>query len=382
MLNDIPFQLQLTTKDSCKIKVTPGQGSFAIGTKGVSVGKYDALVSANEAVLWHSFDLFTTSAGSFWPRVFYYSGNDTSFLKWSENRRIEQFTWFPLDDVRLDCSKSRIDTLSIHSHGNKVQLILTDTVKYLDLSGDLSAFEIVTNTGLTSLQLSPTVDSKQGNEYVLPNFEQFKFITSLSILMPILGLPLNCSSLVQFLALENLELRGNCMALSALSELDGLSSIALRSFPNLTDFPTLTRWPKLNYFIGYVLEEKQGKIIQKELKLLQSQKEMQYASISKFKPKNWFDLEYAAPFAGWETKNEKIAIKAFRKAVKLVAKATTLTALELIVQEFVVVFNGLSPMETSEREDVADSLQYLSKAFVIQVDFEQVLQWFDQYREF
>ena len=83
--------ISLTGKDSHKVMIPAGQGSFSIGTKGLSEGKYDVWVEPDSVIDWNAFNAFYTGYGEEkkaeypygdWPRWFYYSGNDTGFIEW------------------------------------------------------------------------------------------------------------------------------------------------------------------------------------------------------------------------------------------------------------------------------------------------------------
>lgn len=379
---DTPFLLALTGEGSHKVKISAGQGSFAIGTKNESVGKFDALVEAGAQIMWSTFDDFTTPAGSLWPRVFYYSGADCNFAKWSEHRRIETFNWSPNKDVTLDCSLAQIDTLTIHSSGNKVKLLLGEGVRTIQLSGDLAAFEISATRGDKSLLLSPELPKDKTKQYTIPQFPAFHDITSLSVSLSAAGQALDCASLLQFQNAVFLDLSGNATNLQCLAELTNLKSIGLRMMPNLENFPSLTTWPRLSSFIGYVVEEQQGKILQKEVKALQSEKEFDYVNVSKLKSKLWFETEYGLPFSGWEPKSEKLAVKAFKAALKHVSKAKSVEEIELGIRNFIVELNLLPNLETEERENAGEAVLILHKAFAVAIAEDVVLQWFDTYRDF
>ena len=97
MSRDIPTHISLTGEKSHKISVPAGQGSFSIGTIGLSEGKYDVWVDDDKPINWSAFDGFYTGHGKAnaeqhpygdWPRWFYYSGSDKGFIEWSCKRHI------------------------------------------------------------------------------------------------------------------------------------------------------------------------------------------------------------------------------------------------------------------------------------------------------
>ncbi len=46
--------ISLTGENSHKLTIPPGQGSFAIGTKGISEGKYDVYVEKDSRINWNA----------------------------------------------------------------------------------------------------------------------------------------------------------------------------------------------------------------------------------------------------------------------------------------------------------------------------------------
>ncbi|KAF5271792.1 hypothetical protein FQR65_LT17576 [Abscondita terminalis] len=112
MQKDQPVCISLTAAQSHKITIPAGQGSFSIGTKGISKGKYDTWVEKGEVIQWNCFDEFSTPAGSRWPRFLYYAGNDNGFVEWSDQRPVEDFHWFPYESVSADLTKADIGKFS------------------------------------------------------------------------------------------------------------------------------------------------------------------------------------------------------------------------------------------------------------------------------
>lgn len=105
-----------------------GQGSFSIAPKGY--GDADAYIDADTPISWSAFDGMQIPAGGYWPRFFYYAGNDASFAQWSQKREIESFFWTPQKHVSLDLSKAHIHRLSLDCDRFKIYVRLgADTRK-------------------------------------------------------------------------------------------------------------------------------------------------------------------------------------------------------------------------------------------------------------
>ena len=62
------------------------------------------------------------------------------------------------------------------------------------------------------------------------------------------------------------------------------------------------------------MEEVRGKVLRKELKNWRKTRGLsEYASVSNLHPKSWFATEFNIPFASWEGKNGREAMKPIRK---------------------------------------------------------------------
>ena len=54
------YIISLTGKDSHRVMIPAGQGSFSIGTKGLSEGEYDVWVEPDSVINWDAFNEFLT----------------------------------------------------------------------------------------------------------------------------------------------------------------------------------------------------------------------------------------------------------------------------------------------------------------------------------
>lgn len=101
------------------------------------------LVAADERINWSVFEPFATPAGSPWPRYISYTGGDTGFLEWAEQRPIENISWTPVlpEAASLDGSRADIYTLGIKLGplvNGELSLVLPEKLYNLSLSGDLT----------------------------------------------------------------------------------------------------------------------------------------------------------------------------------------------------------------------------------------------------
>ncbi|MGE8227566.1 MAG: hypothetical protein ACN6RK_17430, partial [Stenotrophomonas sp.] len=161
------YPIDLTGAGSHTLARTLGVGSLVIAPSGSTV-KADLQVAADLRINWAAFNPFATPAGSPWPRVIHYTGNDQSIFEWAHQRPIEQLTWAPgLDsDTVVDASQSNIRTLAIqleHAEAN-LQLFLPEPEiaanLHLSVSGDIGRFS-AQGPLPRSLSLAPETGSRR-----------------------------------------------------------------------------------------------------------------------------------------------------------------------------------------------------------------------------
>lgn len=383
------IQLSLTKENSHNIILPLGQGSLAIGNIGMDNKLFDVLVDENLPINWDTFNSHFTGSGlskkemypyGDWPRFFYYSGNDLGFIKWTEKRKTENFSWTPQKATTADFTKANIQNLSIQSNNVKIDLKLGKNCRHFSISGDIENIEVQANDGITSVSMHPNVSKNK--IYQLPQFDQLKQITSLSISINPLDQPIDCKSLLQFKNLTSLSLSGNFIHLDCLKNFEKLERLAIRYAPNLENLPKLGSWEKLISFIGWNIEEKKGKLLRTEVKNLAREREMEYSSVSQLRSLIWFTTEYGIPFSAWEGKNAKIAIKNYKTALKELKKVKTEAEARKILIEFTQMFNNLPQIETTEREDIGEAIEQLRQVPAFEIDSKKANKWFDEARAY
>ncbi|WP_335968139.1 hypothetical protein [Acinetobacter bereziniae] len=335
MDRDTPIYISLTGMDSHQIKIPAGQGSFSIGRIGMDKKKFDVLVGENAVIDWDVFNTFYTPHGQQnahlhpygdWPRFFYYWGNDTSFVEWSKKRVIENFFWQPSRSLCLDLSDAQIRNLAIKSNDDLIKLTLDQSnnisLYSLHLSGKIELFEIKTKQEIHHIRIEPNTEKDQSvSAYHLPIITDLAKISSLDVIVKPIGQAFDCESLLQFPNLKNLNLTGNITNTACLKQLHQLERIGIRYAVNLEGFPALNTWENLSSFIAWNIDEKTGKTLNTQLKHLAKEKQLDYSSVSKLRSPIWFSTEYGIPFESWQSKNAKIAIKAYKSALKKISKA-------------------------------------------------------------
>lgn len=374
--------ISLTGPQSHQVKIPLGQGSFSIGLQGMNAKKFDVLVNNNLPLNWKAFDEFSTPAGSHWPRFLYYWGNDTGFIEWSHQRAIEDFWWSPSQTTAIDLTGAQINRLEVHLETSQLKVVLNDSIRFLNLLGNLHHFEFTPHENIPHLGFYPTLTGIDSPPYQLPAFKSFQLAKSVEVSVKPTGQPFDCASLLQFTQLKHLSLSGHLSNVESLAKLKDLSSLAIRISPNLANFPSLDTWQNLRCFIGWNIEETQGKRLRTELRKLAKERELEYSSVSKLRKPIWFTTEYAIPFSAWEEKTEKKAIKAYKLAVKKALKAKNEAEVATIITEFVAAINLLPNIETSEREDAWVAVEHFIAAAPIDIDQEKAMNWFDQARDF
>ncbi|OJJ16317.1 hypothetical protein BKI52_34055 [marine bacterium AO1-C] len=390
MSRDEIMQLSLTSENSHSVKIPLGQGSFSIGEEGMDVKKFDVLVAPDLPINWDCFNSSFTGHGQSnahlfpygdWPRFFYYWGNNADFIKWSQKRTIEQFTWCPQTTISADFTESNIGRLTIQAETSKIELQL-GTHRYLCMAGNLEQVSIIQKGQVDTVSFVPKVAPKSLDTYQLPLFGALSEIRTLDIKVEPLGQPLDCESLLQFKHLTSLSLSGNLTNLHCLEKFKHLESLAIRYAPNLEELPTLKSWSNLTSFIGWNIEESKGKLLRSELKQLGKERTLEYSSVSQLRKSIWFTTEYGIPFDAWTGKNAKIALKTYKATLKKLKKIKTEQEVKDILIEFAKVFNELPQIETTEREDIGEAMNQLRQIPAIEIDAQKVNRWFDEVRDY
>ncbi|GLC80987.1 hypothetical protein [Lacrimispora brassicae] len=380
MSGNKPMHISLTGEKSHKVNIPTGQGSFSIGTKGISKGKYDVWVEKDSLINWDAFAEYLPYGD--WPRFFYYSGNDKGFIDWSSKRPIEDFHWWPQENASVDLTKANINKIFIHTEKNKIEVSTGDKIRLLSLSGNLKNIDIKKCTTIPYLYFSPLCSQAETRLCQLPVYKALEKAASVDINSSPMGMAFDCKSLLQFQNLTSLNLTGNLANLESLTELKHLERIGLRFVPNLTNMPKLMNWKNLKSFIGWNIEETAGKVLKAELNELLKEKELDYSSVSKLRKTIWFTTEYGIPFSGWEDKNAKIATKAYKACLKEIKKSKTESEVHEAIIRFIEVINQLTDIETSEREDAGTAVSQLIESSVLGISQKTGKKWFDEIRDF
>ena len=374
--------LSLTGKDSHKVNITPGQGSFSIAPKTFGE-KADAYVDADTPIQWEAFNDFKVPAGGNWPRAMDYVGNDTRFIEWTERREVESFHWTLMAPATVDFSKAKIEYLSVDNNDYPLHIKLgNERLKGLSLQGNPHKITLEIAVPLKSISFSISTEKKDSTPVFLPEFEALKDITTINISTSVGGQPFDCSSLLQFKKLKTVRLDGNMCHMEALGKLN-LSGIEVRYCPDMTGLPPLSTWADFSYCIFWNVEEVRGKVLRKELKELEKTRGLsEYASVSNLHPKSWFVTEFNIPFASWEGKNGREAMKAYKETLKAVKKAKEEKEVRSLLEGLIAVINGLPNIETTEREDTYEAVCQLADVASFEIDEEKIQLWFDEAREF
>lgn len=371
------IQVPLTKNNTHEFILYPGEGYFSLGVKGIDKDNIKTWVNKDDIINWEVLD--DCNIGN-WPRFLYYTGNDISFVTWSQKRKIEDFTWKPLKKMKVDFSKSMINNLYIYSD-YELRLIFGDKIEYLDLYGNPQNFLIEKCDVVPSLGFYPKKDSNV-KKYQLPEYKCFKNAKELLIEVDPNGAPFDCSSILQFPELELLHLSGNMTNLNALKELKKLKKLGFWNVPNLSDIPPLDSWEKLNKFVAMNIDENAGKRLKEELRELKKVRNIEFGSITKLRNKLWFETEYGIPFSQWTEKKEKKATTAYKKCLKNVKKAQSEDELKEAIIEFTKKMNTFEDIETVERDDIYTALCIIMKNSPIEIEHDKWFQWFDETRDF
>lgn len=380
--------ISLTGELSHQANIVMGQGSFGIGVKGIDSERViDAWVNKDDKIYWESFNkcqifhpLKESEEYSVWPRFFYYTGNDIGFIKWSQKRHIEDFTWKPQKEMNVDFSDSHINYLYIHTN-HKLNLTFGNYINYLDLYGDLNDFIIEKCQKVPSLGFYIKNDGTK-EKYTIPNYENFHDAEELLVEVAPNGAPFDCKSILQFPNLKLLHLIGNVTNLSVLKELKHLDKLGFWNSPDLTDLPNLDSWKELTKFVAVNIDENIGKRLKEEIKVLKKLNQYELLSVSKLRNKLWFETEYGLPFSNWESQKEKKATNIYKKCLKEVKLSKSDDDIKNAILEYTNNFNKMDNIETVEREDIYNGLITIMKNSPIDIKYDKWSNWFDETRDF
>ncbi len=371
------FQIPFTENHMHEFILYPGEGYFSVGVRGIDKDNIKVWVGKDDVINWSVLDECKKRN---WPRFLYYTGNDTSFITWSQTRKIEEFSWKPLKEMQVDFSKSKIDHLIIDSD-HEIKFTFGDRISYLDLYGNPNDFIIEKCSLVPSLGFYLKKDNSL-KMHKLPKYECFSDAKELLIQVDPNGAPFDCSSLLQFSNLELLHLVGNMTNLHVLKELKFLKKLGFWDAPDLSNVPTLDSWSHLNNFVAMNIDEENGKRLKKQLTELKKGKEFDFASITKLRNKLWFETEYGIPFSAWQEKNEKRATRAYKQCLKKVKSAESESDIKNAIIEFTNKINHLEDIETVERDDTYRALCIIMKNSPIEIGSEKWSKWFDKFRKF
>lgn len=384
------YVIDLTGPGSHTLVRKAGVGSLSIGPKELKQPA-ELLVAADERMNWSVFEPFATPAGSPWPRYLRYTGGDTGFLEWAEQRPIEEMSWTPVlpEAAELDASRADIYglniTMSLQS-GGLLRMKLPEKLYRLSLSGDLTRFSASGHLPDYLALVPDTSRRKSDAPYRLPDLGVLNGVTTLALNSPPLGQPISLAGLEQFPNLESLSLWGSFCDLDALARLTGLTSLELRFMPELDGLPSLEAWPLLDQFIAFNVEEAGGKRLRQQMKARAKVRPWdKYASVSQLRKPEWWLSEYGRPFSAWPKRLAKLANEAYDAAEAAMAEARNLEEAEAAITAFTLRFNSLKGVETSEREDLGEAVWQLSQSEhqIGQPITEELAQgWFDAARDY
>ncbi|MEK5035591.1 hypothetical protein MKY96_29565 [Paenibacillus sp. FSL R7-0302] len=384
------YVIDLTGPGSHTLVRKAGVGSLSIGPRE-SKPPAEVLVAADERINWSVFEPFATPAGSPWPRYISYTGGDTGFLEWAEQRPIENISWTPVlpEAASLDGSRADIYTLGIKLGplvNGGLSLVLPEKLYNLSLSGDLTLFSASGHLPAYLALVPDTSRRKSDAPYRLPDLGMLHEVTTLALNNPPLGQPVSLAGLEQFPNLESLSLWGSFCDLEALARLTGLTSLELRFMPELDGLPSLDTWPLLDRFIAFNVEEAGGKRLRQQMKARAKVRPWdEYASVSQLRKPEWWASEYGRPFSAWPKRLAKLANEAYDAAQAALAEARSLEEAEAAITAFTLRFNSLKGIETTEREDLGEAVWQLSQSEhqLGQPITEEAAQgWFDAARDY
>jgi hypothetical protein len=373
--------LDLTGPGSHVISIERGKVSFWFGPGDRDGRRVEAIVPLDTAINWTAFDRQSVPGGYLSPGSFYYHGDDVGFVAWSRLRPIANFAWRPSKASHLDMTGAQIGHFHLYISERPLEIILGGT-RAVWFFGDLDllTLSMAARAEMPHITVSP---APTGTVCKIPTWPALAELAMVLIEGEPVGMPFDCSSLLQFSGLQVVELRGNVTNLAALAELKELRSLVLRRCPDLTGMPELRTWQHLETFTASDIETRKGKVLRGELNQLKKSRSMTERSrIWQLREPVWFATEYGLPFAEWDRKAARQATKAYKQAATAVAQATSQDEVKSALSAFVEAFNTLPDLGTIEREDVSDAVDRLAALAPAHVTPELAQAWFDAVRDF
>ena len=387
------YPLDLTGPGSHTLVRALGVGSLVIAPPGCA-GKSDLQVALDQKINWAAFTPFATPAGSPWPRVIHYTGQDQGIFEWSRQRPVEQLTWIPVlgTDTMVDATRSNIRTLAIQLDlpGGNLQLLLPEQEiaanLHLSISGDIGRFAAQGRLP-RSLSLAPETGSRRETSvFQLPDMGELHDVHNVMLVNRPMSRPISLKCLSRFTQLKSLSLYGNFVDLEALAAQPQLQNLQLRYMPSLEGLPALASWPALDGFIAFNIEETAGKRLRQQLKARAQQRPWtEHASVSQLRKANGWESEFGRPFSAWPKRLAKQANEAYDSAVAALAAALSLAEAEAALTRFTIRFNTFKGIETSERDDLGQAIWLLGRsqhALRVGVTDELAQQCFDAARDY
>ncbi|MGX4588399.1 hypothetical protein [Paenibacillus chitinolyticus] len=383
------YPIDLTGPGSHTLVRQKGVGSLSIGPSHLGK-KADLHVAPDSHIDWTVFDVFSTPAGSPWPRFLHYTGSDAGFFDWAQKRPVEEMRWAPIlsEDTVVDAGPSVLHGLTIElgPSGGHLNLKLPRRPFRLNVSGDLSRFS-ATGDMPSSLTLAPrTGRRKNDTPFLMPDLGELHQVTSLALQNAPLGQPISLECLDRFPNLNSLSLWGNFCDVDLLARQTRLTNLELRFMPDLEDLPSLNVWPLLDRFIAYNVEEFTGKRLRQQMKTRAKTRPWTgHASVSQLRKPEWWSTEFGRPFSSWPKRLAKLANEAYNAAQANLAQARSFADAEAVITAFTVRFNTLKGIETTEREDLGEAVWQLSQSdhLIGQPITEEMAQsWFDAARNY
>ena len=370
----------LTKNKISEFMMYPGEAYLSIGVKEIDKGPIKVWVDKDETLNWHCLDILNTKyRNGYLIRSIYYTGNDLSFLKWSENRKV-YFTWHPLEDENVDLTNSKIEEFHVNTD-KKLTVKLGENQRNFTYTGKSDNLCVKDLGSVYHLILN--IDNDKSLESCkLPHFGKFNQLERLVIYTNPNGCPLDCNSILQFKEIENLSLIGNFTNLEVLKEFTNLKELGFWDAPNLEGLPPISIFKDLTYFCARNIMRDVGINLRKEVNKLKKTNNMDFASVSSLRDEEWFKSEYGIPFNDWENGSGKKATQIYRKCLEAVKKAKTETELKTAVVEYTGKMNKLKNIESTERDDIYSALELIMKNAKVKIDSDIWFNWFEEFREF
>lgn len=379
------YTLNFTGPESHVLTLKRGFRSIAVGPDPES----DLVVGEEDTLNWQSLiDLDLPPNESILS--INYQGRDMSIVQSTTALELDSLGYISEGAVNLDFTETTVRVLTLESRGNQITAKLPSAtrISHLILVGNPEDFSFAPAADGSVPRITVKWDQETNSREIfpadgsagtlwLPEITGLRGVQSLEVSAGLFGLPLDVRSLLSYRNVRQLELLGSLAHLEALAEMD-LTSLTLRTAPDLAGLPPLSSWPNLTSLLVHNCDATITSRLRKELKTFPEDHRF---SANSGRKRSWYLTELGLPFNDWSDPLAAQATRAFKQAAKRLSDAKDSHQAREALDEFITIANAWPGIDTSEREDILEAVNMLAQ-LTTHLDQEAAFERFNALREF